>query len=407
MAAIVLAVLAAVIGGIVAGAGPCVARDGLLGENRLIKVDTGLRYRAWTLDEDGDELRVSQLAVPVRVRVPLDRQALALTVETSAALSGLERDVRESLGGGSDTDIMASYMLPSERLIVTGGVRLPTGPTDFEGADVRIARAVANQLLGFSTRRYGAGFDTYGHVSAAWPLTDEVSIGGTAKVTVTGEYEFAQSAEEGLNGTIGPSDELALSVGASYRRDIEDLWSEGRSDISLNLDLAARFYGADRLDGDEVFEPGDEVELLATGSLSGTRTRTRFAARGVLKGENALLNDVSDLVLEDALTNLVLTNVTGSWGELGGSVGYRLSPYWDLSGHLRYAYYGRVETAGSANGIASREQAWTLALGPTVGWSPDPVVSLSLGASYLHGSAEAGALSMRGVALSGAATLRF
>jgi len=370
---------------------PLCVRAGLLGLRPELGLRTGGAVRSWTVEEDGEEIHVDQVTFPLLLTAPFLEESLHLTLYTSGALSDYELSESASLSGLSDTSIRGSYRMENDRVLLIGGFSLPTGPTDLSDDEVRVSRAVSNQVLGFRTNRYGAGFDLFGNVLFAWPLGSRYSAGGAIGFARRGAFDYAPDAASGL-GEVDPGDEFFLSAGGSYLGR-----QEGRA-LSLNLDLTYRLFGSDRVEGTEVFAEGNQIELLAAGALDTERWRLSARLHSAFKSDNSLEGSALEWSAGSALEDVVLANVTGDLFGAGATLIYRLTPVWDAGAAIRYSRYGEVSAEGvrKESSVAQRGSASVFEVGPTVTWAPREDLSFTLGGGVPFGSADGGDVTLSG-----------
>ncbi len=296
---------------------------------------SGITFRSWRLEKGGDDVTVSQLTFPVRISTPLPRDGLDLVLFTSYASSGVDGAKNETLGALTDSRFRLNYLMPNERILFTGGLSLPTGPTDLDKEEVVISRAISNQVLGFRANRYGEGLDLFGSVAAAWPLNNRWSAGGGAGGTLKESYNYAPTAPNGL-GDVEPGSEFFLSGGVSYRARV------GEGTRTFNADLSYRVYGIDRVESNDVFEEGDEFAFVTSGGVDGERWKLDGFARVVVKGDHTFLGSATPVTTDSSLTRVVLANVTSDYQQLRGSVTRRMTKKTDITVSLLYSRFAEV-----------------------------------------------------------------
>ncbi len=192
-----------------------------------LSIQAGVAGRTWTIESDEGEFDVKQTSFPLLIRTPLVSEGLRLSIFTAAVSSDVEGGADRSLGGAVDTRLRLNYLMPNDRVVLSGGVSLPTGQTDLDSSEVIVSRAVSNQILGFRTNRYGEGLDLSGNIAVAWPLNNQWSAGGGAGATLKGTFDYAPEALNGL-GEVAPGNEFHISGGLSYLAEAGDRVQYGR-----------------------------------------------------------------------------------------------------------------------------------------------------------------------------------
>jgi len=368
------------------------ADAGLLGADRDVSIGTGVALRSWTVKLEGEEdIEVGQLSVPVVLHAPVGGENLDFTLYAARASSDYKISEEAKLSGFTDTQLRLSYLMSNERVLWTAGFALPTGPTDLSEEEVRVSRAISNEVLGFRTNRYGAGLDLFGSVLFAWPLTNTLSAGGGLGAARRGAFDYAPDAENGL-GEVDLGDEFFASAGASYLRRSES------GGTSLNLDLTYRLFGTDQVEGADVFEEGNELVLLATAARETERIRLTGRVRSVFKGENSLTGSALGWNAGTDLENLVQSSIAGDRLDLGCDLTYRLTPVWSVSGTIRHSRFGEAIAEGEEEGssVASRGKANVTELGPALSWDATEAILLRIGFGFLLGSADDGDADLSG-----------
>lgn len=364
---------------------------GLLGEDEELSVRTGVTVRSWSLEREGTEFDVSQTTLPILVRAPAGVDNMHVTLFTSGISSDVKGEDDISMSGASDTRLRFSWLLPNDRFLLTGGLSLPTGPTDLDRDEVLVSRAISNQVLGFRANRYGEGLDIFVGLAAAWPVNNSWSVGGGLGGRLKGSFEFAPDALNGL-GKVEPGSEVFLSGGASY-------FNRGDSrTTAFNADLSFRTYGRDKVESKEVFEEGGEIDLVINGALDGERWKHAMLVRFVSKGEHTLLGSASPITPETPLQKLVLANVTGDHYQTQAMVTYRVTKKLDVTGRLIYSHFSEVEVnrANGKGSVATRGDATVIEPGLSLERRFGDRFSLIGGVSVPTGSADDGNVDLSG-----------
>jgi hypothetical protein len=198
------------------------------------------------------DLKVSELAVPIYVIVPLT-SALTVDVGTAFASAKVEGTAAgatgqtSSVSGLTDTQIRANYTLGTDFIVLTAGVNVPTG-REFVKTDEQLAAfLVANDFLSFPISNMGTGLGGTGGIALARPI-GEWNLGVGASVRASGSYEP-------LEGTPGGA-KLRFQPGAEYRGRVGLDRSLGTGRFSLGVTYSK--FGDDQL-GTSVYNTGDRI----------------------------------------------------------------------------------------------------------------------------------------------------
>ncbi len=174
------------------------------------------------------------------------------------------------------------------------------------------------------------------------------------------------------------------------------------------MDGTFRSYGTDEVEGEEVFQEGSEVELLASIARDGERWRLATRVRVLLKGDHKFFGSATEFTAESALENLILANLSGDLIAWRGGVTYRATPTIDVGAHVDVIRYDKatVEKAGGGGAVASRGEANIIEPGASLDWRASDLISLHFGASVPTGDAEDGAIDLSGFDFTVGATVR-
>lgn len=196
---------------------------------------------------------VSELAIPVFVSVPAGSR-MSFDVGTAYAraqvTSGAERS---DIAGLTDVQLRAQYTLGTDRVVLTGGVNLPTGNSSVSLDQLAAASLIGNDFLAFPISNMGTGLAVTGGAAMAYPL-GVWNLGAGASVRRSRAYE--PYAVPGEPFRYQPGDEVRLRLG------IDRPLAEGR--LAFGATYAA--FGRDDAGG-SAYNTGDRV--IAVGELTG------------------------------------------------------------------------------------------------------------------------------------------
>lgn len=242
-----------------------------------------MSFRSWELESAlGEKTQLSQLHIPLVTSL---RLGPALDVVVSSAFGNSTLDPggaadglgEESLTGNGDVRAQIFLRLLGDRVLLQAGAGLPTGRKALDPAELRVAQALGNPLLGFRMKHYGEGLDLSGGGAVAFPLGASLTAAAGAGFVYRGEYEFVAGQPD-----FQPGEEISVSAGLDF--------TGGTSSPAVRLDASYRLFGPDRLDGDDIFDEGNQIELQATSRMRPAGARVDLAARVVSKEDNAILN---------------------------------------------------------------------------------------------------------------------
>lgn len=362
LAALPLALLA-----IAAGSGS--AHAGLLDTARF-----PVTYRTWTTtpDSGAGEATVSQLVVPFVTSLRLGSSA-DLVLSTAGASSKLDVDggASSSLGGAADVTAQLFLRAAGDRLLLQAGANLPSGKRELSAEELSVAAALGHPLLGFGLKQYGRGFDLSAGAGVGFPLGARGSMALGAGVIRHGSYTLVENGDD-----YEPAPEVSISAGLDVGG--SRVGGEGgpaggaaREGGLLRLDATYRLFGEDKLDGETIFEEGDQIELQALAATRPARVRASALARLVVKSDNTAFSGAGGAVgaLKTKAGNGILLQ-GGIDAPLGGAV------RWGVDGEM--TRFSGSDTPGE-NGTA-------FGVGPSLGIPVGAGGSLRLRVLYLFGS---------------------
>ncbi|MBN1423831.1 hypothetical protein JXA88_04675 [Candidatus Fermentibacteria bacterium] len=294
-----------------------VAIAGSTEARRQGRLEIGLALRHWE-SSDASSLDISQTAAPLRLDLPLgDRFGLSLRANPGRSTLDVAEEDLSALG---NVVVKTSWYALDQRLLVRGGVSVPTASTRLKEDELPIAALVASDELGFTMDSPVDGLCATVGVAVArqWGGT---TLAAGAGYSVRAPFQPYDDAEEELN----PGEELVLTA-ALYRR-----ISVGATPALLKADAAVVLYGSDFWEDEKVRALGPRTDVrsvlaLYPGSFDPVEVSVwvRLRARG-------MVSDGDKLVAEDE-------NSFGPEGALRVRVGHSVAPWLkaETSGFVRF-----------------------------------------------------------------------
>lgn len=339
----------------VAAAVPRVAGAEFLNAARL-----PLSYRTWTVESDSVEVKVSQFHLPAVGSLALGEN-VDLVISTAYASSDLEPEGESSLSLASAAGVKGQLFvrLLGNRLMLQGGVNVPTGGTALDLDELTVVQALSSPLLGFRLKHYGEGFNVGGGAALALPLGESATFGLGGGFVQRGEYEFVEGDEDYQPGT-----EISGSTGLDFQ--------SGGFPV-LRLDATYRMFGEDELGGEAIFEEGDQIELQAMASTVPAPFAASARVRSVIKDDNTVFSGEGESIES-------ITLDAGRSVQFDGAISYGLSET------------ARIGVAGQFlrfSGAADESQdGQTFGVGPTFDLGLGSRARLGLEAMYLSGQTD-------------------
>jgi len=199
------------------------------------------------------DMTVSELAIPLFVSVPVGSRTsfdVGTAYARAAVRSGAERS---DIAGLTDVQLRAQYTLGSDRVVLTGGVNLPTGNASVTADQLAAATLIGSDFLDFPVSNMGTGLAITGGAAMAYPL-GAWNLGMGASMRRSHAYEPFDVPGESFR--YQPGNEVRLRVG------VDRPVAEGR--VAFGATYAA--FGRDDAGG-SAYNTGDRV--IALGELTG------------------------------------------------------------------------------------------------------------------------------------------
>ena len=158
----------------------------------------------------GLDARISEVAVPVAVVVPLGAR-LNLDVATAWASSRVEQDgTKETITGLTDTQLRANYTLGGDFIVLTAGLNLPTGQATVKTDQLRAAGYIGNDFLALPVSNMGTGLAGTGGIAVARPL-GSWNVGFGASMRHAAAYDAFEIQDTAVR--FQPGDEYRARLG--------------------------------------------------------------------------------------------------------------------------------------------------------------------------------------------------
>jgi hypothetical protein len=301
----------------------------------------------WKLTaSNGKDTTLTQIVMPVSYMLPLAPH-WELHLDAAPSNSKLvDNNTSTSVFSAGLSTARAFHSFANDRLFVAGGLILPTGKTSYDTLQVRLAQLVADDYLNVPLKQLGGGFGFLAQVGGA-SQHDWLLFGGSAGYTYQGAYKYLQNGDK-----YNPGDEIVVQGSASA------VAASG----SVDLDVAYRYYTADKVGSVQVFKAGG----IASAVLSGTYN-FRGGSAGLILAE--VLRSKNSLQFGDALRSED-DKTSGNKTILAGNATYDFVPQWSFSILAEYRfvtandypvtsekYFGQSDLFSLGGGVSFRDAA--------------------------------------------------
>ncbi|GAB4321467.1 MAG: hypothetical protein Kow0074_12460 [Candidatus Zixiibacteriota bacterium] len=246
-------------------------------------------YLSWTLKGDTTDLTISQWYLPIVITAAL-QEDWELSVYSSVAASDADWDIADGeVSGLTDSRIQLAHSLADDRILLSGGVSLPTGQTELNESKRSLIPWLTEDFLTFPIKYHGEGLNLYGGVAGAVPAGNW-ALGLAVGLHLMGEYTPYEDGPDYKPGS------RVILTGSAERQ-----WPEQGS---LAADLSLVFSGNDEADGTPVFSDGTMLDARFRGRREFSTAALSGGIRLILRGKNDILDlTQAQLVSEENNTN--------------------------------------------------------------------------------------------------------
>lgn len=251
-------------------------------------------YRSMTVESDTDTTDVTQAYVPVVASLSFGRQ-LDFVLAGAFAQSTIAPEAGDdlSLNGASDVTAQLFWRLAGNRVLVQGGLGLPSGKKELNQEELIVAQTLSVPLFGFRMKTYGQGLDLSAGAATALPLGERASLGLGAGIVSHGEYTLVEDGDD-----YKPGLESSVSLGLDLGGRARGRGNASGSGAPLRVDLSYRAFGKDQLGGEDLFQEGGQIEGQAAVALGQHGPRFNLLGRVVAKSDNTSFADSSGSIQE-------------------------------------------------------------------------------------------------------------
>lgn len=298
-------------------------------------------YQTWNLEANPDETnKLSQISNQLLVYYQVNNQVLLSLRNTHGTFSATCKDCtytvpETSLSGLGDTQVSVSYRLPSPNLIFNATVNLPTGRSSVSASELETLGLFSNQVLAFKLPTLGQGTAIMTGVSGAFPLNDQVVMGGGLSYIVNSGFRPLADYDY----TYKPGNEVTADLGLNLR-----VGNNG----SLGVDAMLTSYQEDVFVDQSVFKAGNKFSTVIQYRQLNPTSEWSAMLRYRSRAKNAVAQFIGDKPLEEAVnTNPAVMIARGTYrmgldkqfvpGFTAELRSYEATPAW-LSGALVFGF---------------------------------------------------------------------
>jgi len=200
-----------------------------LGKGGIIQ--TGIVMQNWRVESNSE--RIAELTIPINVILPVNDK-IHIQLYNSP---GFARFGDFEISGLSDTWVRGTYTLMDGKMMVSGGIGLPTGKTGLTGDEASLSALISRNVFKFQLPVFGQGFTLSTGIIYAHSFNEKFAIGGGLNFVYQGKYKYVEY-------DFDPGEQMGMNVGFDYKP---------FASLKLDMDFLYTFYMRDKLNNTEFF----------------------------------------------------------------------------------------------------------------------------------------------------------
>ena len=237
-------------------ASAAIAQENIIPWQRSSHMTTGIHFQYFQLEEDN---AITQVSFPTSVMFPIGDKVSCKITNSPAWTKWDVYGQKNTLSGISDTWFQMSALLKNKKLLVHGGVGVPTGKTKLNDQEFATALTMSQNFVKLSLPTYGQGLCAQVGAIYSKPVKDNVIMGAGIQYLYRHQYRPLSQTFQLVNGDtkllepeFDPGDEISLHLG------MDMLLSDY---VKFMLDGSYSHYQRDMMDGVEVYGSGGRIKL--------------------------------------------------------------------------------------------------------------------------------------------------
>jgi hypothetical protein len=239
----------------------------------LTGVTVGVSQQEWKLS--GHDAILQQSA-PLMVSIPLANRLLFTATNTPAtATTG-----SYTLEGLTDTRLAFSYVVPGDKLWLSGGVSLPTGKTKLTTAQLPVAVFISQSAFAYRVPIFGQGMNVNAGFAYAYASSRQFIIGFGGSFLYRGEYQPVEVT--GAADLYDPGDEISVNGGFDY--------SSRAKNSRFSFDMTATNYFPDKRGGAKFIQSGIRLMTMAVWQLKWGKSTHFFSIRSRVRTQSEIFS---------------------------------------------------------------------------------------------------------------------
>ena len=345
---------------------------------------TNFTYSYWKMEQDTLKTTLNQFVIPVSGFIPL-QDNLEMQVFISSASNSMDViNNNVSLSGLSDLRMQVNKSLKEDRLLLSGGINLPTGKKKLDGEGQLVQLALSQNFLDVPLRRLGEGFGFNILIGGAQSF-DNVNIGGGITYQYIGTYDPYEGVVD-----YNPGDMISINGGIDI---------VGERTIA-SFDAIYSLYTDDKFTDTKVFRqsPTFDFRVRLSHHLSNGNI-LKGSIRYVLRGNNKLYT--VDTTQQEVISSLQLF---GNEFFISGGYTFTAMNQWQVTPS---AELHMISSNDDELQAAQLDNSSVLGFGVIAERPVSEKVSLFAGGKFFTGSADGGNIDLTGLQFTGGLSATF
>jgi hypothetical protein len=233
-----------------------------------------LHVQTWRLKSPaigGGDSTITAVFTPLRATIHLSPN-LDLDLSGAAASASLTHGTNQTLQGLADAKIRGVFKFNDYHWLVHFGLNLPTGKNVLDAEEVRVNNLLSETVLSFPIKRYGRGLEVDWGAAYAFAVSENLKAGLGAGFLLKGEYTFLEASPLRFD----PGNEISVTGGVDFRK----------NSFAARWNLLVKLYQKDRLNGQEAFKEGTQLETEGVITFPAQKFNVALAFKNVIKADN-------------------------------------------------------------------------------------------------------------------------
>lgn len=212
-------------------------------------IQTGASMQIWQQELIFLNKPIIEVTFPVHVVMRMNNN-LNLNMDVAYARADWNA---KSIAGGSDAYIQANLMLWDSKLLLLGGIGIPTGKTHLNENELVVSQYLGLNVFRYRTPTFGQGLHVKAGACIAYPLTEQIVLGGGLTYLYRGKWVPLSSFQGvSIDDPYDPGDEINTQIGLDLKL---------TESMKIMIDALYTLYGEDKFQGLLIYQSGQKITI--------------------------------------------------------------------------------------------------------------------------------------------------